>query len=209
MYKNWILIISLPLTFLLSQEYEDVVVLKNGTTIHGIIIEQSPGNYIKIQSGKNIFVYEMSEIDVIKKEPTINNGKKTIKDKTWSLQAGFGTRRNFNLLELSKDFKISNNTSFYITAGLGATLLAGGFSFSTDYNESGLCFSTNFGITTQALPSLNGSLLYQLRLADRAFLSFGAMAGVYSIYWDDWDAYYDYRTAVPYILPVLAFDIRF
>ena len=44
-----------------SQEYEDVVILKDGSEIHGIIIEQKPNDYIKIQSGKNTFVYRFDE----------------------------------------------------------------------------------------------------------------------------------------------------
>jgi len=51
-----------------TQTYEDVVILKNGSEIHGIIIEQKPNEYIKIQSGENIFVYQMDEIELIKKE---------------------------------------------------------------------------------------------------------------------------------------------
>ena len=46
----------------------DVVYLKNGSVIRGMIIEQKPNEYIKIQSGKNIFVYQMDEIDKITKE---------------------------------------------------------------------------------------------------------------------------------------------
>ena len=36
--------------------------LKNGSEIRGIIIEQSPNEYIKIKSGSNIFVYQIDEI---------------------------------------------------------------------------------------------------------------------------------------------------
>ena len=50
-------------TICFTQTYEDVVILKNGWEIYGIIIEQKPNEYIKIQSGKNIFVFQMDEID--------------------------------------------------------------------------------------------------------------------------------------------------
>lgn len=36
--------------------YEDVVYLKNGSIIHGIIVEQIPNESIKIESGPNTFV---------------------------------------------------------------------------------------------------------------------------------------------------------
>jgi len=64
--KNIIFIFLLGYCF--TQIYEDVVILKNGSEVHGTIIEQKPNEYIKIQSGKNIFVYQMDEIDIIKKE---------------------------------------------------------------------------------------------------------------------------------------------
>jgi len=58
-----------------QQEYEEVVYLKNGSVIKGIIIEQIPDVSLKIQTKDgNIFVYQMEEIDRITKEsvqPTV------------------------------------------------------------------------------------------------------------------------------------------
>ncbi len=51
-----------------SEKYEDVVYLKNGSVIHGLIIEMIPTEYIKINSNGNIFKYTMSEIQKIEKE---------------------------------------------------------------------------------------------------------------------------------------------
>ena len=49
--------------------YEDVVYLKNGSVIHGIIIEQVPNESIKIKtSDRNVFVYRMEEIAKIARE---------------------------------------------------------------------------------------------------------------------------------------------
>ena len=48
--------------------YEDVVYLKNGSIIHGMIIEQVPNESIKIKSEKNIFVFRLDEILKITKE---------------------------------------------------------------------------------------------------------------------------------------------
>lgn len=48
--------------------YEDVVYLKNGSVIRGMIIEQIPNVSIKIKSGPNIFVYKMDEIEKFTKE---------------------------------------------------------------------------------------------------------------------------------------------
>jgi len=51
-----------------QNNYEDVVYLKNGSIIHGMIIEQVPNVSIKIKSGPNVFVYKMEEIEKITRE---------------------------------------------------------------------------------------------------------------------------------------------
>ena len=52
-----------------QQNYQDVVYLKNGSIIHGVIIEQIPNKSIKIQtSDRNVFVYQMEEIEKITRE---------------------------------------------------------------------------------------------------------------------------------------------
>ena len=51
-----------------TQNYEDVVELKDGSVIKGIIIETKPNEYIKIKSGENIFVYQINQINIIRKE---------------------------------------------------------------------------------------------------------------------------------------------
>ena len=51
-----------------TQIYEDVVELNDGSIIKGVIIETKPNEYIKIKSGDNIFVYQMDQINIIRKE---------------------------------------------------------------------------------------------------------------------------------------------
>ena len=53
-----------------SQEYQDVVYLKNGSVIRGLITEQIPNESIKIESQGNIFVFKLDEIEKITKELT-------------------------------------------------------------------------------------------------------------------------------------------
>jgi len=49
--------------------YEDVLYLKNGSVIHGMIIEKVPNESIKIQTkDRNIFVFKMDEVQKITKE---------------------------------------------------------------------------------------------------------------------------------------------
>ena len=52
---------------------QDVVYLKDGSVIRGIIIEQKPGKTIKLPTADgNIFVYKMDLIDKIEKEKTVH-----------------------------------------------------------------------------------------------------------------------------------------
>ncbi|HSG68579.1 MAG TPA: hypothetical protein VK994_07730 [Bacteroidales bacterium] len=50
-------------------QYEDVVYLKNGSVIRGMIIEQVPNQSIKIKThDRNIFVFEFDQVERITKE---------------------------------------------------------------------------------------------------------------------------------------------
>ncbi len=68
MKKVTAILFFLPI-ILFSQQFEDVVYLKDGSIIRGVIIEQIPNVQIKIQSGPNIFVYKMDMIEKMAKEP--------------------------------------------------------------------------------------------------------------------------------------------
>lgn len=72
------IVISIAIAFNASaqNQYDDVVYLKNGSVIHGVIIEQVPNQEIKIQTKDgNIFVYKIDDVQKMTKEvsqPTIN-----------------------------------------------------------------------------------------------------------------------------------------
>ena len=52
-----------------AQKYEDVVYLKNGSIIHGIIIEQVINESLKIQTRDgNVFVFDIADVQKITKE---------------------------------------------------------------------------------------------------------------------------------------------
>jgi hypothetical protein len=60
---------------------EDVVYLKNGTVIHGIIIEKVPDKSLKIQTAdRNVLVFRMDEIEKIGKATVNNKMKKNAND---------------------------------------------------------------------------------------------------------------------------------
>lgn len=71
-------------TILYSQSnYQDVVYLKNGSIIRGIIIEQVPNKSIKIETtDRNVFFYEMDEIEKLTKEPNLNKSNKFLNKKS-------------------------------------------------------------------------------------------------------------------------------
>jgi len=55
-----------------QSNYQDVVYLKNGSIIRGVIIEQIPNQSIKIETAdRSVFVYKMDEIERFTKEPVI------------------------------------------------------------------------------------------------------------------------------------------
>ena len=63
-----LIIVSTTLSFG-QRNYQDVVYLKDGGIIRGEIIEQVPNKLIKIEmEDRNVFVYQMSEIEKITKE---------------------------------------------------------------------------------------------------------------------------------------------
>ena len=72
MKKFYFLLASLLLSFtLLSQDiqYEDVVYLKNGSIIRGMIVEQIPNQTLKIKTAdRNVFVFEFDQVEKITKE---------------------------------------------------------------------------------------------------------------------------------------------
>jgi hypothetical protein len=75
MRKNYFVItvilffLAFPFLGIGQDNSQDVVYLKNGSIIHGIIIEQVPFKTVKIQTKDgNVFVYKMEEIEKVTKE---------------------------------------------------------------------------------------------------------------------------------------------
>ena len=63
----WFVLICISQTF--AQDIQEVVYLKNGSIIRGLIIEQIPNESLKIQTRDgNVFAYKMSEVQKITKE---------------------------------------------------------------------------------------------------------------------------------------------
>lgn len=74
-----------------QQNEQDVIYLKNGSIIHGIILEQIPNQSIKIETtDKNVFVYQMVEVEKITKEVVTKNDKISSKKRKGYIGMSFG-----------------------------------------------------------------------------------------------------------------------
>ncbi|MCX6133198.1 MAG: hypothetical protein NTU47_05210 [Ignavibacteriales bacterium] len=64
-----ILVLLGPLSLIAQQEMQDVVYLKDGSVIRGIIVEQVPGVSLKIKTrDSNVFVYKIADVQKMTKE---------------------------------------------------------------------------------------------------------------------------------------------
>ena len=204
-----------------ADQYEDVVILKNGSEIHGIIIEEKSNEYIKIKSGKNILVYRYDEIDIFRKELINKTKRYNLSDKTWSFAVGFGTNRNFSLLGISKDFKIGDQFSFFVTAdipvvikfddkwGDGHALAGIGFAYQNNYNGKGFNITNTFNYQmydgTEGDVTYHSSINYQWKIGSHSFISGGIMMGKYWSY----DHFIHNYFLEDYVSPTISYDYRF
>lgn len=66
---SFLMLISIGFIGFSQQTYQDVVYLKNGGIIRGMIIEQIPNKSLKIETAdKSVFVYQIDEIEKMTKE---------------------------------------------------------------------------------------------------------------------------------------------
>ena len=195
-----------------SEEYEDVIFLKDGSIIYGIIIETKPGEYYKIKSGRNIFVYEVNEIDVIKKEIVEDSIESIdISNKTWSLSLGFAVSRLSSVLSLTKDFRLGEHSSIFITFDpFLATAYGLGYSYEQNYHNSGMFFNFSSGsyyeyYSDNYEPEITLSIGYQSR-NKKEKPNFFRIGILYNSY-EDIDDGYDYSDS--YFAPVLSWEKSF
>ena len=108
-----------------AQNVQEVVYLKNGSVVRGVVIEQVPGISLKVQtSDGSIFAYQMSEVEKITKETAKSNfsfnrtqGYKGFIDLGYTIGAGdWGVDR----IELTTSHGYQFNPYLYIGAGVSA-----------------------------------------------------------------------------------------
>ena len=187
-----------------SQNYEDVVILKNGSEIHGIIIEQKPNHYIKIKSGRNTFVYNFDEIELLKKVLITS----TISSKKHSIGIGLGTNKTMNFIQYTHDLKLSESFSIYGLFGF-PNLTGLGVAWQQNYNDNGLMLGWSGGVDVTGWSFGSLALSYQWRLGQtQNFFSLGLVSYAYTI--ATRNKYFGWSTEIYTIpFPVLSIDRRF
>lgn len=109
--------------------YQDVVYLKNGSIIRGVIIEQVIGKSIKIETAEqNVLVFKMDEIEKFTKEPGLKSEKSSI-DNPASITGyrgivEFGYQYGLNYADDKIKVNFINGYQFnpYLSLGLGTGL---------------------------------------------------------------------------------------
>lgn len=176
------LIIS-NLLFGQTTNWEEVVYLKNGSVIRGTIIEQVPNKTIKIQTkDRNIFVYNMDEVEKIAKEEikqeteaTKSSDKKfdnaSVKESGFSniteIGGIFGVGNSVQTNPNTDDIRFTNKTNlFSLTTINGYQINRHGF--------IGLGMGTEVGKYAINVPLFLDGRYYILKKRVTPFLAFGA-----------------------------------
>lgn len=179
----------LPLFLLLTisvfsqkTQWEDVLYLKNGSVLRGIIIEQVPGESIKIQTeDENVFSYEMDKVlritkeEVLKKKIKRSNGKPMLITAAMNFQTAVNETRG-SLVGFK--FSFGSYITRHLSLGIGL-----GYHQLTDYNYLPLTLDLMFEIfdekTTPFLKFNGGLALSEERFSPHLLLepSFGVKHG--------------------------------
>lgn len=87
-FTTFLLFVLIATISFAQSNYQDVVYLKNGSIIRGVIIEQIPNTSIKVETtDKSVFVYQMDEIEKLTKEPYVR--KTSFKPNGIGLKKGY------------------------------------------------------------------------------------------------------------------------
>lgn len=125
------LLLVLPVLVLIAQSNRDVVYLKNGSVIKGIIIEQTPNKSLKIQtSDGSIFVYDFTDIEKIIKE-SASSQIKTIQETSTVPTEQIPTKGTFGIIG-GMAMPLGD---FSATSGNDAGFAKSGFTFGAEYSH--------------------------------------------------------------------------
>lgn len=116
----------------------DVVYLKNGSILRGVIIEQIPNETIKLQtSDGSVFVYQTNEIKKITKEEPLNHSQN---------KSNYGRkstdRRGYIGLSVGPSFGVGDASDFPVGAALN--LVDFGYLFTEHIGVAGKWFGAGY-----------------------------------------------------------------
>lgn len=164
-----VLVTVVSLTAQNFSDYQDVIYLKNGSVIKGIIIEEIPGTSVKIQSGQNIFHYELSEIAKFTRERLTEEEEKKQRTNFSFKPKGFVFNYELGLTDLIYNGDQTPMASIILSHGyqfnphiyLG---LAAGGEFSSQGTHSVPVYLDfrSYLMKTRATPMLGMGLGYQM-----------------------------------------------
>lgn len=168
-----LILFAMALTATAQTNYEDVVYLKNGSIIHGIIIEQVPNVSIKIKSGPNVFFYKMEEIEkftkeiVQKQEGGMNDYEFKKKGFVFNYELGFvdypaGTDLAMLSVMLVHGYQFSPH--FSLSMGTGAEISSQGV-----YNVPAYLDARIYFLKTRATPFFNFATGYNLNISGNSY----------------------------------------
>jgi hypothetical protein len=208
--------------FIFSQNigYEDVIYLKNGGIIRGIIMEQRPMQAVKIETiGRNVFVFTLDEIEKIVKELPVADKNKINKSKS-SLQQGYrgiletGFAASIptgvvkldiiNGYQFDKHFFLGGGTGMRIDFETGLVLpLFADFRYNFSDKKSspyisadlGYRFNLSEGFAPEGfLFSPTGGISFNL--SDKMLMNVGLGFTIQSYYYEYDNDYYDYSNDI-------------
>jgi hypothetical protein len=126
------LLLLLSMQLFAQDKFEDVVYLKNGSIIRGVMLEFIPDQSVKIQTAdRNIFVFKMEEVEKITKEPIgkpqrVKNKQPSAEPETghdFILELGYGlgvgkVRADRGAFNFVYNYRLNRNVGIGIGTGL-------------------------------------------------------------------------------------------
>lgn len=153
-----LLLLIAPFVMAQAQSMQEVVYLKNGSIIRGVIVEQLPGVSLKIMTGDgSIFAYNISDVEKITKEVSKTNnsnpfsldkgndlGYKGLFDFGYSFGVGdYGVDR----FEIATSHGYQWNPYAYVGAGIGLNYYSDASSFAIPVFVNSRFYFLNSGIS--------------------------------------------------------------
>lgn len=181
------LFITLLARTALAQTLEDVVYLKNGGIIRGVIIEQIPNKTVKIQTrDMNVFVFKMEEVEKITKEQSYNprlQYRKRELGNYFSIQGLLGPGLGYyklNTLNYNNNIIGANVAlGFRVAERFSGSLMLGINKFN-NFSTAPFGFEFRYELTNKKVsPTLNLGIGYSKYTATRGgFFLFNPSAGL-------------------------------